>query len=103
MSQIQLRKERTARLDVRVPPQTRELVKRAADLQGVSLTQFAESAMVERANSVVAEHEKTVLTRRDQERFLALLDEDNEPNDVLASAIDRYLASDLNRAVNHSF
>jgi uncharacterized protein (DUF1778 family) len=94
---------RSARLDVRMPPQTRELVERAADLQGMSLTQFTESAMIEKANTVIAQHEKTVLTRRDQERFLALMEEDNKPNDALAQAIDKYLASDLGRAANQTF
>src|SRR5689334_17335661 len=88
-----LEEGRKARLDVRVPPETKQLVERAANLEGMTLTQFTETALVQQARAVIANHERTVLSRRDQERFLALLEEDEGPNEALQRAIDRYLAA----------
>ena len=86
---------RVARLDVRMPMQNRELVEQAAVLEGVSLTQFAESTLVERARVVIDAHEKTFLSQRDAQRFLALLDEDAEPTPALTRAVERYRKSGL--------
>ena len=86
-----IKEGRNARLDVRMPPQTRNLVERAADLEGMTLTQFAETAMIQRAGTVIASHEKTLLSRRDQERFLALLEDSPEPTEALTEAVDQYL------------
>jgi len=82
---------RTARLDVRVPPETKQLIERAADMEGMSITQFTETALVQQARAIIASHERTLLSRRDQERFLALLEEDQEPTEALNRAVDRYL------------
>lgn len=90
-----LEKGRSARLDVRMPLQKRQMVERAADLDGVSLTQFAETALIQRAQAVIESHEKTLLSLRDQERFLALLDQDTEPIPALLNAIERYQKSGL--------
>lgn len=90
MAIISTEARRAARLDVRMPAQNRQLVERAAVMEGVSLTQFAETALVERARVVIATHEKTVLSERDMERFLVLLDEDAAPTPVLLRGIERY-------------
>lgn len=83
---------RSARIDLRVPGETKALVERAADLEGKSLTAFVEAVVVERAKSVLEHYETTRHTRRDQEAFLALLDSEEGPSEALTQAIDRYLA-----------
>jgi len=88
---------RAARLDVRMPHENRQLVERAATIEGVSLTQFVEMALIGRARVVIDAHEKTLLSRRDAERFLSLLDGDAEPTPALVRAIERYQKSGLGR------
>lgn len=97
-----LEEKRTARLDVRVPSETKQLVERAADLEGMTLTQFTETALVQQARAVIASHERTVLSRSDQERFLALLEDDHGPNEALSRAIDNYLESGFGPATVHA-
>ena len=78
-----------------MPPQNRRLVEQAAQLEGVSLTQFAETTLVERAKTVIDTHEKTILSQHDAGRFLELLEEDAEPTPALLRAAERYQSAGL--------
>ena len=82
-----------ARLDVRLPSAQKAEFERAALVQNRSLTEFAIAAMTEAARKALAEHERDAhvqLSKRDRDRFLAMLDRDPTPNAALARAARRY-------------
>lgn len=77
----------TARLEVRVAPERKALLERAADLSHVKVSDFVRSAAEERAEQVIREHDRT--TRVPAEFFddlLAALDAPARPNAALAAA-----------------
>jgi len=79
-----------ARLDVRLSRQHKELIQEAADLTGQSLTDFAVSTLTETARHIVQQNSMTVLSNRDRDVFLALLDADDPPNEALRKAAKRF-------------
>lgn len=58
----------------RVPRNSDVLVREAATLSGVTKTVFVEESAVERARSVIAEHQRISLSPDEFERFAAELD-----------------------------
>jgi uncharacterized protein (DUF1778 family) len=78
------------RLDIRLRPDTKNLIQQAAQLRNETLTQFVVSTLSEAAEKVVAAHERTVLSDQDRNLFLKLLDAPPEPNSALKSAAKRY-------------
>jgi uncharacterized protein (DUF1778 family) len=79
-----------ARLDVRLSRQLKELIQEAAELTGQSLTDFAVSTLTETARRIVQQNSMTVLSNRDRDVFLALLDADDPPNEALRKAAKRF-------------
>lgn len=79
-----------ARLDFRLPADAKALIERAAAMSCQSVSDFAASTLVRTAREVVASYEETRLSDRDRDRFLALLDADEEPNDALKAAAEEY-------------
>ena len=79
-----------ATLDLRLPSKVMEAVEQAAAQLGQSVDEFAVSALAYTAREVIEHRGVTVLTARDWDRFLALLDEPAEPNAALKAAAERY-------------
>jgi uncharacterized protein (DUF1778 family) len=77
-------------LDLRLPSAVKDAVEQAAAQLGQSVDQFAVSALAQTAREVIEHRGVTVLTARDWDRFLALLDEPAEPNAALKAAAERY-------------
>lgn len=84
------RQKNEARLNFRLNQQLKELIDRAACLSGQSVSDFAVSVLAENARRVIHEHSTTVLSDRDRDLFLAMLDEDAEPNEALRKAARKY-------------
>ncbi len=59
----------TARLEARLPPELHALLKRAAEIEGRTLTDFVVSAAQEAARKTVEESGIIKLSVEDQERF----------------------------------
>lgn len=78
------------RLDIRLRPDTKDLIQQAAELRNQTLTQFVVSTLSEAAAKVVAAHERTVLSDRDRALFLELLETPPKPNEALENAAKRY-------------
>lgn len=79
----------SARMEFRLPPKLKQRIERAAAAQNRSVTEFATSVLAESAEKVLSEHsrhEHVVLSDRDRERFLAMLDADPAPNAALRAA-----------------
>lgn len=81
---------RDTRLDLRLKSEHKALIKRAAELTGQSLTNFATSSLVEHAHQVIQQSETTQLSDRDRNLFLKLLDSDTKPNAALKRAAKAY-------------
>ena len=62
-----------ARLEARLPSETHALLKRAAELQGRSLTDFVVTAASEAAVRLIGEHQLIQFSLEDQRRFAEAL------------------------------
>lgn len=82
--------QRTARIEARIAPEALERVRRAAQIQGRSISDFIVAAAQEAAQKTLAEVELLRLSREAQERFAALLLDPPAPSDALRRALDRH-------------
>ena len=78
--------EQTSRLEARLPASVYATLKRAADLQGRSLTDFVVSAAYDAAQRAIEEHAILRLSAEDQRRFAETLIQPPAPNAVLKHA-----------------
>ena len=76
------------RLEARVSKLVKEKLKRAAALQGRTLTEFVVSAVLEKADHVIESHELIVLGTRDRKVLFEALRNPPEPNDALRKAFE---------------
>lgn len=82
---------RTAWLTLRLPSESKQAIEDAASLAGQTVTDFAISALTQSARSLIQEQNSTVLSKRDRDIFMRLLDRtDAKPNKALAAAARRY-------------
>jgi uncharacterized protein (DUF1778 family) len=79
-----------ATLDVRLPSAVKQAVEQAAAQLGQSVDEFAAAVLASTAREVIDHRGVTVLTLRDWERLVALLDQPAEPNAALKAAAQRY-------------
>jgi uncharacterized protein (DUF1778 family) len=84
------RSKKLTRFDFRIEPARKREIEHAASLLGMTLTQFAKTALVDRAKEVAQQHTTTVLSNRDRDIFLAMLDGDEKPNSALRRAARHY-------------
>ena len=75
-----------ARINFRLPVAVKETVERAAVASGLSITDFAINALVHSANEVLERQHMRLLSDRDRDIFLTLLDSDEEPSEALKAA-----------------
>jgi len=64
---------RTARIEARIAPDALAVVKRAAELQGRSVSDFVVAAAQEAAHKTIEETHNIRLSMEDQRRFVELL------------------------------
>lgn len=80
----------TARLEVRVRPDSKARLERAADLSHVRVSDFVRSAAEDRAEQVLREHETaTLVPATFYDDLLAALDAPAQSNETLARAAKR--------------
>jgi uncharacterized protein (DUF1778 family) len=80
----------TARLESRVTPEVKELVQRAADLEGRTVTDFVTTSALEAAYRVIEQHQVLRLNREDSAAFVEAVLHPPEPNEALQAAAQRY-------------
>lgn len=73
---------KTERIEVRLSPEHKAMIEEAAALRGQSISAFVVSEALEQALRL----RFTVLTRRDWERFLEVMDREEVPAAALAAA-----------------
>jgi uncharacterized protein (DUF1778 family) len=82
------------RLEARVTPEQKELIKEAADLQGVTLTDFIVSSVHQAAVRALEAQHVLELSRTDQKAFVKALLHPEGPNQRLRAAWSRHASSD---------
>ena len=80
---------RTARLEARLPADTYALLKRAAEIDGRSLSDFVVAAAAQAARQMIESTEVIRLSRAAQEQLVDLLLNPPEPNAALKKAFAR--------------
>ena len=83
-------RRKKSRLEARISREDKELLKRAADLQGCSLTEFVVRSAQEAARKAIKEHQMMFLTSRDTEVFVKALLKPPAPSQKLKRAANRY-------------
>lgn len=81
---------RSARLDARLPPDVHAAIKRAATLQGRSVTDFVIAAAHEAATRTIADTDIIRLALEDQRRFIGALLNPPKPSAALRRAFKRH-------------
>jgi uncharacterized protein (DUF1778 family) len=81
---------RAARLEARIAPEALAVVRRAAEIQGRSVSDFVVAAAQEAAQKTVSEVEVIRLSREAQERFVAQLARPRKLNPALKKAFARH-------------
>ena len=79
----------TARLEARLPANVHKLLKRAAEIQGRTLTDFVVAAAHEAARRAIEEAEVVRLSVEDQERLAKAILKPPAPNATLKRAFRR--------------
>lgn len=77
---------RTSRIEARIAPEALQVVKRAAELQGRSVSDFVVAAAQEAARRTIEESHLIRLSVEDQARFAELLLNPPEPSHALKRA-----------------
>lgn len=83
------RTARQERIEVRVTAEHKRLIEEAAEVSGRSLTAFVLDAACQRAEHVINERERLVLSNRERDRLLAALENPPAPNEALLRAARR--------------
>ena len=81
---------RTARLEARITREALAVVRRAAEIQGRSVSDFVVAAAQEAAQKTVSEIEVIRLSREAQEKFVKLLLNPPDPTPALRKAFRRH-------------
>lgn len=81
---------RTSRLEARVAPETLTIVKRAAELQGQSVSEFVVAAAREAANRTIEQTQIIRLSVADQRAFAEAILNPPLPGEALRRAADAY-------------
>lgn len=83
-------RSKSDRLEARVSQEQKELFQRAADIMGLTLTDFTIISLQNAAIEAIQKHEMMELIGRDREVFLEALINPPEPSEKLQSAAKRY-------------
>lgn len=81
---------RAQRLETRVTAEQKNLIERAAALQGRSLTDFVLTSVQDAARRAIEEHHQLELSVRDSEAFVNALLNPKPVNDRLRETVRRY-------------
>lgn len=81
---------RSLRLEARVTPDVQRQLKRAAELEGRSLSDFVVSAALEAAQRAIERTEVILLTIEEHDRLLEALRNPPSPNEALRRAAARH-------------
>lgn len=78
------------RLEARVPSELKEMFQRAAELKGLTLTDYVINVLVDNSQQVIRDHEVLTWTGRNRDVFLRALMNPPPPSPSLVAALSRY-------------
>lgn len=85
----------TDRLEVRLPPEEKGLLARAAQLEGVKLSQFVLAPALKRARKIIADAEQIATTAKGYRDVLDALAKPPKPTKALIAAMRDYEAAGI--------
>ena len=83
------------RIDVRIDPEDKAVLTKAAALAGVKISTFVMAPALKRARRLVRESERIVTTKRGFQDLLDALENPPEPTEALKVAMRKHEAADL--------
>lgn len=87
-------KVKSERIDIRVSPEEKEIFLKAQKLSGErSFTAFITRIIKSKSLEIIEKNEQILASDRDREIFFEALMKDQEPNQVLKEAADKYKLS----------
>jgi len=89
----QQRVSKGERLEARVTSELKAMFQRAAELRGLTLTDYMINTLVDSSQQVIRDHDVLTLTSRNREAFLQGLISPPQPSSRLVSALARYRKS----------
>jgi uncharacterized protein (DUF1778 family) len=81
---------KTERLEIRLEPEHKELIEKAAAAAGQVVSQFVVSTTLRGAHEVLGQSSVTTLVEKDREAFLRIMDSDPAPAPALKAAFERH-------------
>lgn len=78
------------RIDLRVNSSQKALLEKAAAIKGLSLSAYLLSNALEAAQADITAYNKLVLSDRDRDLFLALIENPPQPNPALTKAMQEF-------------
>ncbi len=85
---VNVRKDDT--LKFRMDAVTADLMERARSYVKLDKSKFVRHSIREKAEAIIAEHEKTLFTQEDWYRFFNMLDNPPEPTQRMKKAAEKY-------------
>ena len=85
-------RRRTLRIEARIAPDALAVVRRAAEMQGRSISDFIVAAAQDAARKTIAEVEVIRLSREAQEQFVAMLLDPAPPTEAFLRSLERHNA-----------
>ena len=89
-SKIRKEARRISRLDFRLSQENKRLIEQAAMINEQTVSDFVLSITLPIARERVSQGHLTKLSNRDRDIFLALLDDESEPNEALKQDFSEY-------------
>ncbi|MGK7879322.1 MAG: DUF1778 domain-containing protein [Crocosphaera sp.] len=83
---------KSSRLDLRVTPEQKELLERAATLKGVSLSSYTLFHLIPIAKKEIEQEERLILSNQDRDLLLSTLENPPPLTGKLKEAIQEYTA-----------
>ena len=89
-SKVRKEAKRVSRLDFRISEENKRLIEQAAMINEQTVSDFVLSVTLPIARARVSQEHLTKLSNRDRNIFLALLDDESEPNEALKQNFSEY-------------
>jgi uncharacterized protein (DUF1778 family) len=83
-------KAKETRIELRVTVEQKNLLEKAASLKGLSLSAYLLSHTLAAAREDITAGEKLILSERDWDLFVSMLENPPEPETALSSAIEKF-------------
>lgn len=82
--------ETLERFDIRLPASSKQMLAKAAEINGSTLTALVLSAAMDKAREILQAHQLFSLNAEDWQTFIAVMENPPEPNGVLRKAWAEY-------------